>query len=656
MEKKYPFKFLNSYEKEDSNIFFGRDEEINMLYEMVFQSAVILIYGASGTGKTSIINCGLAGKFQPHDWLPLMIRRGNNINDALEKALVDAGGNPNSLKDDINWLDDWSDETENTSLSISSVGQTIKSLYQKSFRPVYLIFDQFEELFIIGSIKEQELFIKTVKDILESQQPVKLIFSIREEYLGYLFEFEQAVPQLMHKKLRIEAMNLEKVRQVVNGISKLEDSNVKIKDGQQEEVTKGIFEKVKGKTKSLTIQLPFLNVFLDKFYTEITKDVTRKSEAVFSVEALHEMGEIGDVLVDFLNEQVEAISKNLTKKHPDLTSEAVWQILSPFSTLEGTKEPINIKNLHARLNNLDNAKIDAVIDALINSRIVRYNESNDTFEIAHDSLAKPIAEKRSIEEKAILEINRMIKGQVGVKEEVREYFTEKQLVFIEPYLNKFMPGYEEQDWINKSRNFVNTQKALATKKQLADLNKKRRQQILTISVVVLVLFISFFIFLALKARKQEIIAQNEKIRAEKAEDYNQELLRQELKGRGEQYNDLSDSEILDVVHREQNYPIDSLIFPKASVGRSDRGEKKINYTLWIEVPSYRKLEIKEVQYFLCQNDKDIVKVSAEPSSNFAVGYLGDYCSIVKVDIILNNGDIIKRNISYIEYLSTNTLK
>lgn len=73
--KKYPFKFLDSYQREDRGVFFGRDEEINALYDMIFQSSVVLVYGASGTGKTSLINCGLAGKFQPHDWLDLMIRR-----------------------------------------------------------------------------------------------------------------------------------------------------------------------------------------------------------------------------------------------------------------------------------------------------------------------------------------------------------------------------------------------------------------------------------------------------------------------------------------------------------------------------------------------------------------------------------------------------
>ena len=63
--KKYPFKFLDAYSQADHDFFFGREEEVAALYEMVFQTDILLVYGASGTGKTSLIQCGLANKFQP---------------------------------------------------------------------------------------------------------------------------------------------------------------------------------------------------------------------------------------------------------------------------------------------------------------------------------------------------------------------------------------------------------------------------------------------------------------------------------------------------------------------------------------------------------------------------------------------------------------
>jgi len=80
---KSPFKFLDAYTREDREIFFGRDREIEEMYQKVFESKILLIYGISGTGKTSLIDCGLANKFEDSDWLPVTVRRGMNIVDSL---------------------------------------------------------------------------------------------------------------------------------------------------------------------------------------------------------------------------------------------------------------------------------------------------------------------------------------------------------------------------------------------------------------------------------------------------------------------------------------------------------------------------------------------------------------------------------------------
>ncbi len=82
-----PFKFLDSYGKEDRAIFFGRDAEIEELYERVFESNLILLYGASGTGKTSLIDCGLANQFESTEWLPVFIRRSNHLLTDMEEAI-----------------------------------------------------------------------------------------------------------------------------------------------------------------------------------------------------------------------------------------------------------------------------------------------------------------------------------------------------------------------------------------------------------------------------------------------------------------------------------------------------------------------------------------------------------------------------------------
>ena len=67
MEKIYPFRFLNSYTKKDKDVFFGRKEEVDLLYKMIFKTNILVVYGTSGTGKTSLIQCGLANKFSSYD-------------------------------------------------------------------------------------------------------------------------------------------------------------------------------------------------------------------------------------------------------------------------------------------------------------------------------------------------------------------------------------------------------------------------------------------------------------------------------------------------------------------------------------------------------------------------------------------------------------
>ena len=202
-------------------------------------------------------------------------------------------------------------------------------------------------------------------------------------------------------------------------------------------ITQGIFDRIKGKKKTLFIELPYLQVFLDKLYFETTKDASHQAEALITTEVLNRIGDIGDVLRNFLEEQVKYISQKLSLSNKNVSTETIWKILSPFCTLEGTKEPISKRELANRLPDIDKRLIDEAVEAFVSSRIVNYAENENLYELAHDSLALSIAAKRSDEEIAVLEVQRLIESQVAVKDEAREFFTEKQLLFIEPYLEKF---------------------------------------------------------------------------------------------------------------------------------------------------------------------------------------------------------------------------
>lgn len=455
-QTKYPFKFLDAYSRDDRDIFFGRDEEVEALYQMVFQTDLILVYGASGTGKTSLIQCGLASKFQPYEWMALSIRRGDNLNDSLEKALADAGAGdgaeaassrPDTVDaDNLDWLTDAADVP--APALVSPVAIRLRNLYLRHFKPVFLIFDQFEELYILGSRDEQKHFADTVREILRIEQPVKVLLSIREEYLGYLYEFERNVPELLRKKLRIEPMNLEKVQTVVRGIGRLPYSNVHLPAGEEAAIGAGIFEKLKERENVLTIELPYLQVLLDKLYLHITGDRSRQANAEITLGALQQMGDIGDVLRNFLDDQVQANALEL-----GVPPDTIKKLLAPFVTLDGTKDPLSATQLHARLPELDAALVTRSLQAFQASRILRFDEKEQRYEVAHDSLARQIATYQDAEDIALQKTAQMIRTQLLMEADKRDVFSEKQLLFMEPYLAKLQLSTAETAWVEESRAY-----------------------------------------------------------------------------------------------------------------------------------------------------------------------------------------------------------
>ncbi|MCB0617048.1 MAG: ATP-binding protein, partial [Phaeodactylibacter sp.] len=93
------------------------------------------------------MQCGLASQLETVDWLPFFIRKGEDINRSLNEALQKV------LKGE----------------RFDTYAETIKELYAQYERPIYLLFDQFEELFILGTPEEQAAFFKTISTLVDAR-------------------------------------------------------------------------------------------------------------------------------------------------------------------------------------------------------------------------------------------------------------------------------------------------------------------------------------------------------------------------------------------------------------------------------------------------------------------------------------------------------
>ena len=327
-----PFKFLDAYQRDDSPRFFGREKETAQLYNAVFASNLTLLYGASGTGKSSIINCGLGNKFYDTDWLPLQIRRGDNINESLSTAIL---GHLKVM-------------TAATDAAPNNITKQLLELYQQQYKPIYLIFDQFEELYILGNRTEQEIFYQTVTDILKSGLQAKLLISIREEWIAYLNDFEKVVPALFENRLRIERMNEQNLKRVIYGSIKTAEG-VAIELIEPVSTINLILDNIRDQREG--IDLTNLQVYLDRLFR---KDLERQgvpetNHCTFDEQLVKNIGPMKNVLSDFIDEQIEKVEMELSLQGYDNPRGVPLEILFTLATDDGTKQALTVEGILEQL-------------------------------------------------------------------------------------------------------------------------------------------------------------------------------------------------------------------------------------------------------------------------------------------------------------------
>ena len=59
-----PFVGLKPYSKNTSNSYFGREQDVENLLQILQKNKLLTLNGVSGSGKTSLINSGLIPRLQ----------------------------------------------------------------------------------------------------------------------------------------------------------------------------------------------------------------------------------------------------------------------------------------------------------------------------------------------------------------------------------------------------------------------------------------------------------------------------------------------------------------------------------------------------------------------------------------------------------------
>lgn len=454
-----PFKFLDPYGREDYNIFFGRDEEISQLYQHIHKNRLVLVYGTSGTGKTSIVQCGLMNRMDDLDWTPFFIRRGDNINDSLlnnlKKAVsgkVEAETGITAALSGKSVLVQAPSQLHTNIIRAANVSDEVydhlKNVNLRYLRSVYLIFDQFEELLIMGSEPEKKTFIGIIDHILSDPdlQFCSLLFIMREEFFAGLSEFEKEIPDFCDRRLRIEPMNARNVEEVI--IKSCQEFGIQLQEGPENarQIISVLMEKG-------VVSLPYLQIYLDQLWRSVYMITPIKTVApgkdypalTFNNAIIKRFGGMQEVLERFIRERITVIQDLLEKEFPGIPEDFVANVLDAFVTSEGTKRPL----AYMRINNgiWFTGQVPPYLQKRAGTLMIRcLNEMEKnkilrteglTYELAHDVLAGLIDNRRTEDQRKAGFTDQQIRSRyTGYQNKISELLSNREIESYRPFIEQ----------------------------------------------------------------------------------------------------------------------------------------------------------------------------------------------------------------------------
>jgi len=181
-----------AFEEKDAPLFFGRDEEARKLLDAVISERVVLLYSASGAGKTSLINARLIPELrgQSFDVLPVA-RVGGSPGAGIAPANVFVYSALRTLacpKTDLSTLVDC---TLDAFLRLRP-----RTAAEVDFLGRVLILDQFEEILTTHPElwEDRRGFFLQLRQALLDDSALTVVLSLREDHLAGLDPFANLLP------------------------------------------------------------------------------------------------------------------------------------------------------------------------------------------------------------------------------------------------------------------------------------------------------------------------------------------------------------------------------------------------------------------------------------------------------------------------------
>ena len=400
-----PYKFLNYYTREDRAIFFGRDEEIQRIKKRMLSGWLLVLFGRSGVGKTSLIRAGLLSHFQaPHDMVFAM------------RMLSDPVISLRAMMCRMLGL-----EVENQNL-----GDLFALAESRVSGRVIVIIDQFEEYFLRCSTAQRCHFEDQLAGLMGLDlRRTHVVLSLREDFLAHMSELEYALPGVLRQRFRVSALSREQARQAILRPAHL----------FQLELEAQVVDDLLLQLDQGGIEPPQLQIVLDRLYDH--RLLGEDGASRISWDSYQAVGGAQALLRGYFEEALQ------TSLGPE--KERARLLLKHMVTKRRTKAVVTVEELRTALGwPLEN--LTAVLKLLVESRLVRswQEEDRGSYELAHDFLTQEIATWQTPQEIAIKHAMMVLRNEMRNFQKLGVLMPADRLALLQEQASLLSPGPAER--------------------------------------------------------------------------------------------------------------------------------------------------------------------------------------------------------------------
>ncbi len=394
----------------DRKTFFGRDHESRSLLNLVMAERLVVLFAKSGMGKSSLINTALVEQLRKLRYFPIVVRLNNQGPNPMYSLLASVQYAAKEASVDILGYDGTSAWRLFKTAEFWSENNDL-------LRPV-LILDQFEEIFTLHSPAVRHEFIGQLGELirgrsgalhsdengtamgepLDNSPPphLKILISLREDYLANLEELAQEIPAILHNRFRLGPLSREAARQAIIEPARLaEDSFQTDRFTYQEEAVQKIVvflakrrfgDEITKSDEVEPVQLQLICHYLEEMVRQRQASAIKGGEIKLSEVDLGGEEQMKQIMEGFYDRTIATVK-------PHHKACLVQRLCEKRLVSSGGRRLTEDHDEIKRCFKLS----DKILWQLVDARLLRaeFRLGSTFYEVSHDRLVEPILKSRN---------------------------------------------------------------------------------------------------------------------------------------------------------------------------------------------------------------------------------------------------------------------